>query len=366
VFHIAEASRPARPDPPTRPVLRCQRRRVVHTGGTMTPRTTAPTVASPTGGPRGPSSVPDVPHGATARRLAWPLLPPALRRAVEERLGSPVAAAESAGAGYSPGCAAVVTTADGRRVFVKAASKRAQRPFARAYAEEAARLRAMPRGLPVPGLLWSMEDDLWVVLAIEHIPGSNPARPWRADELGACLDTLEVLADALTPAPTPTVRFAEEFASMPAAWEHVRRTAPGWPHLTEAAELAAGFATATAGDTLVHTDAGEDNLVLGLSGRAYLCGWSLPVRGAAWVDTVSLLLTAHGDGVDADALLATRRLTRRVDPDHVDALLALMCGFFLERRDQPAPTTSPHLRRHQDWCAEASWAWLAERRGWTG
>jgi hypothetical protein len=88
------------------------------------------------------------------------------------------------------------------------------------------------------------------------------------------------------------------------------------------------------------------------------------VTGAPWIDTVCLLLTAYGDGVDADAVLARRALTRDVDPGHVDSLLALLCGYFLSRRDQPVPHSSPYLRRHQDWCAEASWAWLAERRGW--
>ncbi len=76
-------------------------------------------------------------------------------------------------------------------------------------------------------------------------------------------------------------------------------------------------------------------------------------------------MTAFGDGHDADAQLAKRPLTRNVSADHVDTLLALLCGYFLERRDQPTPYSSPYLRRHQDWCAEVSWAWLAERRGWT-
>ena len=54
--------------------------------------------------------------------------------------------------------------------------------------------------------------------------------------------------------------FAEEFAGFIGAWEHVRATRPDLPHLDEAAELAAGFAAATAGDTLVHTDLRDDNL----------------------------------------------------------------------------------------------------------
>ena len=47
---------------------------------------------------------------------------------VEERLGSPVVHAESQGSGFTPGFASRLTAADGARLFVKAASKQAQRP----------------------------------------------------------------------------------------------------------------------------------------------------------------------------------------------------------------------------------------------
>jgi len=318
---------------------------------------------SPTPGPRSPATLPDIPHGSTARRLDWRLLPPGVRRLVEDRLGCHVVAAESAGAGFTPGCASVLTGADGRRIFLKAASTRAQRPFAEAYAAELRMLRILPAGLPVPRLLWSHQDDSWVVLALEHLDATNPTRPWEPAQLGSCLDALEVLADAPPPASLPS--FADEFEVMAGCWDRVRRTAPGWPHLEEAARLAAGHAEVTAGGSLVHTDARDDNFLLAADGGAFLCDWNYPARGAAWVDTVCLLMTAYGDGVDADGVLARRALTRDVDPDHVDALLALLCGYFLERRDRPTPYTSPHLRRHQDWCAEVSWSWLAHRRGWS-
>jgi aminoglycoside phosphotransferase (APT) family kinase protein len=283
---------------------------------------------------------------------------------VETRLGAAVVDARSAGAGFTPGCASVLTGADGRKVFVKAASRKAQRPFAEAYAEEARQLRRLPPGLPVPRLLWSHDDDLWVVLAMQHVAGANPARPWTGDGLRRCLDTLEELGNALTPSPLRLRTFADDAADLVGCWDHVRTTAPGWPHLEEAAGLAARFATGTAGTTVVHTDARDDNFLLGTDGRAYLCDWNFAVVGAPWIDTVCLLMTAFGDGVDADGLLAERSLTRDVPADDVDALLALLCGFFLERRDQPEQRSSPFLRRHQDWCAEVSWSWLAHRRGW--
>ena len=318
-----------------------------------------------TAGPRDPATLEPVPHGHTAQRLDWLLLPPMVRRLVEDRFGTTVVDAVSTEAGFTPGCASVLTGADGRRLFLKAASKKAQRPFAAAYAEEARRLEDLPDCLDVPRVLWSHEDDLWVVLALEHVDGVNPLRPWGRSQLDRCLDALERLAEQATPAPGGLRSFAEELADLPGCWNHVRRTAPGWPHVEDAAALAARYASVTAGRTLVHTDVRDDNLLLTPDGRAYLCDWSFPVVGAAWIDTVCLLLTAYGDGVDTDAILAERALTRDVDPEHVDVLLALLCGYYLEHRHQQAPYSSPFLRRHQSWCAEVGWAWLSRRRGWT-
>jgi hypothetical protein len=287
-----------------------------------------------------------------------------LRSLIAQRLGSPVVSAESAGAGFTPGFASVLTCEDGSRHFVKAASKKAQRVFADCYREEARKLRALPSGLPVPRLLWSHEDDLWVVHELEYVEGANPARPWRRSDLDACLDSLEVLADKLTPPPLRLDTFADDFAACLSGWDHMRRVAPELPHLEEAAALAARFEEATAGDTLVHTDGRDDNFLVA-GDRAMLCDWNWPVVGARWIDTVVLLIAAHGDGLDADAILAERRLTRDVDPEHVDAFLALIAGYFFERRDDPVPSSSPYLRLHQDWYAEATWSWLGKRRGWS-
>jgi hypothetical protein len=318
--------------------------------------------------PQHPSAVAQVPHGRTARRIDWGLLPPALRRTVETRLGSRVAQARSAGAGYTAGFASLLVGENGTRMFVKAASKKAQRTAADAYRDEIRKLRLLPPGLPTTRLLWSHEDDLWVALGLKYVDGANPARPWDPAQLEACLDTLERLAEALTPAP-PAMKLRpitaeEEFGAMLGGWDYVRHQLPGWPHLEEAAALAARHAEALAGDSLVHTDARDDNFLVTRTG-AVLCDWNWPATGPAWADTVMLLVSVAGDGLDADALLARRRLTRDVDPEHVDVLLALLCGYFLQARDRPSPSASPFVRIHQDWYAHASWDWLARRRGWS-
>ena len=305
------------------------------------------------------------PSGATARRLEWQFLPRAVREEVEERCGSPVVAAASQGAGFTPGFASVLSCADGSRHFVKAASVKAQRMFADSYREEARKLGLLPEGVPAPRLQWVIDED-WVVLGIEYVEAHNPPRPWRAGDLDACLDACERIADALTPAPEELAAdtFAEELAGWPAYWEHVRATQPGLPHVEEAAALAARFGEVTAGDTVVHCDARDDNFLIDPDGRAWLCDWNWPVRGAAWLDSFLTLIGPRGDGLDVESVIAARPLLREVPPEHLDIVLALLVGYFLRQRDEPVPPTSPHIREHQSWQGEVCWAWLCERRGW--
>jgi hypothetical protein len=305
-----------------------------------------------------------IPHGRTARRLEWAHLPPAVRSLIEQRCGSAVVEAVSQGGGFTPGFASVLTCADGSRHFVKAASTVAQRMFADSYREEARKLRALPESVPAPRLLWSVDDD-WVVLGLEHIEARAPRRPWRVDELAHCLDALEVAAEQLTPAPEDLELdpIAEELARWPAFWDDVR-AGHDLPHADEAAALAASFAEVLGGDTVVHTDVRDDNVLLTTDGRALFCDWNWPVVGADWLDSLILLIGPRGDGVDVEAVIAARRLLRDVPPDHIDRLLALVCGYFLRSAADPVPPTSPHIREAQRWQGEVVWAWLCERRGW--
>jgi aminoglycoside phosphotransferase (APT) family kinase protein len=304
------------------------------------------------------------PHGRTARRLEWPHLPPVVRGLIEERCGSPVVTAESQGGGFTPGFASVLTCADGSRHFVKAASTAAQRMFAQSYRVEAQKLTALPETVPAPRLLWSQDGD-WVVLGLEYVESSAPKRPWRRAELDACLDALETVAEQLTPVPDGLSLdpIEEELAAWPALWDEVRLT-HDLPRADEAAALAASFAEAVGGETVVHTDIRDDNVLVTADGRALFCDWNWPVVGADWLDSLILLIGPRGDGVDVDAVLAERRLLRDVPPDDVDRVLAFLCGYFLKSAGDPVPPTSPHLRQAQRWQGEVVWDWLSERRGW--
>ncbi len=306
-----------------------------------------------------------VPAGSTARRLEWQFLPTNLRAYIERKCGSRVVSAASQNAGFTPGFASVLTCEDGTRHFVKAASVKAQAAFAASYREEARKLATLPDGVAAPQLLWSLDDD-WVVLGLEYVEGHNPARPWSQADLESCLDAIAVHHDALTP-PPPRMdldTFADEFADLPGYWDHVRATQPDLPHLEDAADLAAGFAEVTSGDSVVHTDLRDDNFLIDAAGRVWMCDWNWPVVGAAWLDAVFMLLGPRGDGLDVDAVLERRTELQSVPPEHIDRVLALLTGYFLRQRDEPVPTASPYLRQHQSWYADVCWRWLAERRGW--
>jgi len=309
-------------------------------------------------------TLPPIPHGRTARRLEWSHLPRPVRALVEERCGAPVVEATSQGGGFTPGFASVLVCEDGSRHFVKAASTVAQRIFAESYREEARKLSALPETVPAPRLQW-LEDGDWVILGLEYVEARAPGRPWRPDELDLALDALEAVADELTPVPESLdlEPITVELGDWPGLWETVRdRDVRG--HAGEAAALAEGFAEVAGGETVVHTDVRDDNVLLTPDGRALFCDWNWPVVGADWLDSLILLISPRGDGVDVERVVVERRLLRDVPPDHVDRVLALLAGYLLSHADDPVPPTSPHLRAAQRWQGEAVWDWLCERRGW--
>ena len=246
---------------------------------------------------------------------------------------------------------------------------RAQRMFAAAYREEARKLALLPPEVPAPALGWVIDDE-WVVLGIDHLDGHHPARPWRATDLDACLDSLEVVAAALTPAPEGLVdtEVADDLAPFLEMWETVRADPPDLPllvqHLDEAVALAHGYAAVVVGDTVVHSDLRDDNVLVDGDGRAWFCDWNWPVRGAAWLDSLLMLIGPRGDGLDVDRVIAARPLLRDVPADDLDAVIALVTGYFLKSSADPVPPTSPFMRVHQRWQGEVCWEWLCERRGW--
>lgn len=302
-----------------------------------------------------------IPLGRTALRLDWVHLPPLIRQVVETRLGAAVVGSDSQTAGFTPGFASVLTCADGARHFVKAASVKAQRVFAAAYREEARVLRTLPPSVPAPRLQWVHDADDWVVLGIEYVEGRAPLRPWTDGDLAACSAMLVSAAADLTPAPgLGPATWEDELAPWPDYWKDYRHL----PHAEDLRALAKAGLTAGSGTTLVHSDVRDDNLLIGADGRVWLCDWNWPVRGAAWLDSLLLLIGPRGDGLDVEGHIASHPLLAAVEPADVDAVLALVLGYFQKAADDPVPATSPYIRLAQAWQRDVITDWLTERRGW--
>ncbi|HET6166850.1 MAG TPA: hypothetical protein VFE07_08480 [Marmoricola sp.] len=313
--------------------------------------------------PVGTAGVPAVPHGHTASRLEWRFLPKEVRALVEDELGSPVVAAESRSSGFTPGFASVLTGENGAQVFVKAANKVAQAGVARDYDQEIRKVIALGDAVPAPRLHWYSREDSWVLLGYEAVACRQPRRPWRPADLTRALDLADEIARPveLVPAELAVVPLVEDLPQLVNGWEVVD---PDWPHRDESAALAASLVSLPA-DHLVHADLRDDNILLADDGRTLACDWNWPALGTPWQDSIDLLISAHGDGVDTEAVLRDREQLAVVDPDHVDAWLAGVTGFMLAASQRPVPPTSPYLRIHNRWTAEAAWSWLARRRGWT-
>ena len=90
---------------------------------------------------------------AAGSRLPWDRVPAPVRAAVERALGSAVVAARDCPGGFSPGSAARLRLADGRRVFAKAVGREPNPVTPQLHRREAAATAALPPGAPAPRLL---------------------------------------------------------------------------------------------------------------------------------------------------------------------------------------------------------------------
>ena len=308
-------------------------------------------------------------------------MPQRIRAAIEAHLGSPVVDAVTQPGGFSPGVAARLLTADGRRVFAKAVGPEPNPHSAGMHRREVAIAAALPRSAPVSRLLWSYDegekrgagDGGWVALLFEDIAGWQPAQPWQPAELDRVCAALVALSDALTPSPLPAglVKRADEGQFFRAGWWAQLRDNPPdrldpWSarHRDALSALEAGAVVAARGETLLHHDLRADNLLL-TAERVIVVDWPHAEIGAAWIDLVFFAPSvAMQGGPPPEALLARHPAALVAVPAAVNAVIAAMAGYFTWSGFQPPPPGLPTLRPFQAAQGEVSRRWLAERTGW--
>jgi hypothetical protein len=313
-----------------------------------------------------------IPVRATSRRPAWDDLPADVRAYVEEQLADRVVSAQSAGTGFTPGFASRLDLASGGSVFVKAASSVDDLThgwgLSSAYREEVRKLAALPADVGAPRLLWSSDTEIgrdqWLVAAYENVDGRPPRRPWRRDELDRVLAKLVEVAPRLRPPPAEldleTIQVALVDDAQ-ARLEAIRDDVPDRDRLDTISRLCESAGDHLAGDTLVHMDLRDDNVLLDGAGGVWFVDWNFPAVGAPWVDLLCILLSTRGDGIDVEEILRTNPLTRDVDPGAIDTLLGVLWPFWADEVSRPVPASSPHLRAHQRWYLDVTAGWLIER-----
>lgn len=307
---------------------------------------------------------------ARGSRRRWAEIAAPLRARIEADLGSPVAEAVSQDSGFSPGVAARLRLADGRRVFAKAVDWHTNEHSPVMHRTEAIVSTGLSAFAPVPELLASYDEEGWTALVFADVDGHHPAMPWRADELDRVLATLAELAESLTPSPSAAKSTEEKFRRTFTGWRRLAaepddRLDP-WAlrNLDRLAELESGWPAAAAGNTLLHGDLRADNLLL-TADRVVLVDWPHACVGAAWIDLLGLLPSVRMQGgPEPEPVFLAHPVGARADPDAVNAVLAGLAGYFARSALQPAPPGLPTLRAFQHGQAVPALAWLRQRLGW--
>lgn len=308
------------------------------------------------------------PSAVGGSRVQWEQIPETVRAGIEDRLGSRVVSAASQPGGFSPGSADRVVLADGRRAFVKAVGTEVNPDSPAIHRQEIVVTTALPDAGFAPRLLGSYDDGTWVALAFDDVDGRSPRMPWTDEDLTRCLTALAEMAERLSPSPLPDVpRLVDAVASGFSRWDTLLEDVPAdldpWAvaRLPELAALGRTSLDVMDGDALVHSDVRADNLLL-TADRVVVVDWPWASRGAAWVDSLTLVLNAavFGDH-DPEGLLARTPVLAAVDPDAVTATVAGLAGYFSWQGRQPARPEMPTIRAFQLAQADSCLRWLRVR-----
>ncbi|WP_144711310.1 phosphotransferase [Curtobacterium pusillum] len=312
-------------------------------------------------------------------RTTWTDVPTTLRNDIETLLGGAVLHAASQAGGYSPGGADRVTTATGRRAFVKTLSRSRNADGFALHEQEAHVVAQLPPTVraprPIGTLRETVDGDDWIALVFEDVDGGHPGAAGDGSDVTAVLDALDTLPLA-TGRLAELPRVADELADEFGAWD--RMLAEGLPatvpaHVAAAASkfgrAARNAAALIDGEHLAHVDCRADNLLVDADGLVWVVDWPWASVGAHWLDPLTHLLDVlvRGEDADVERHLAEHPVFAGLSADTVDAVLAALAalaGTFLEKGARPAVPNMPTLRDFQRLEGVTAAEWLLRR--WDG
>jgi aminoglycoside phosphotransferase len=292
---------------------------------------------------------------AAGVRLPYYELPSAVQAWVERELGSVVTSASTQQGGFSPGTAARLVTASGRRAFVKAVGTSRNPKTPDLFRQEITAMQAIGP-LPMAPELYAVYDDGdWVGMLFEDIEGRLPPHPWEQADADRVLEALTELTDVLDPSPWPdapviAVR-SHDFLSR---WENVLAdglAVPSWVAPEAFAELArTGIRALAEGKALAHYDLRADNIIL-TDERVVFIDWAHPGLAPRWTDTVILHAEMRG----------SVRLPELPDDQAITGFIAAVAGGLWWGAAQPAPPGLPTIRKWQRASALRHLDWVRDR-----
>jgi aminoglycoside phosphotransferase (APT) family kinase protein len=304
--------------------------------------------------------------GVGGNRIDWAQLPDTVRKSIEVAVGSTVVDAASQQGGFSPGLAARLRLADGRRVFAKAVSGI---PYVvRFYRREADIAGRLPATVAAPRMLWSGGGDDWTALVFEDVDGFTPPLPWRPADWRRVHDAVVALAADLTPSPVDLPQLGAD-PDLFSGWRALAADPvlaaelDPWArdNVDRLAALETDWPAAAAGEALIHNDLRADNILLA-GERVLFVDWPHAAVGAPWVNLLGMLPSvAMQGGPDPADVWRASPLAAGADPAAVDSVLAALTGFFVHSSLLPAPAELPTLRRFQRLQGEPALAWLRSR-----
>jgi aminoglycoside phosphotransferase (APT) family kinase protein len=198
--------------------------------------------------------------------------------------------------------------------------------------------------------------------------------PWVPEELDRVLTCLVGLTDALTPSPLTVVQAAraECWGVVTGSWwaklgneQHDRLDEWTRRYLDALIGIEANAAAAVAGETLLHLDLRDDNLLL-TPDRVVVLDWTHARIGAPWLDVVLLAPSvAMQGGPDPESLIVRHPAARAADPEAVTAAVAAIAGSLTYGGMQTPPPGLPTLPAFMEAQGVEARRWLQARTGWT-
>ncbi len=294
-----------------------------------------------------------------------------------EQLGGPVVVAIDRVGGFSPGCAAVVRTADGASAFCKAVGSVPNPLSLLLYQRERDRLARLPDhpALPKPlaGADLQLAGSTWTVTLLPALPGESPAHPWTEPAAWLVFDRLGELQTAFAAAGPSALAGESSLPAFFGRWPsvlddpHDPWSSDPWVrvHGDRLHELDAEVQGAVAGSLPAHTDLRADNVLVGGAGAApgsevWFVDWAEAQNAASWVDPAILACDlvmsradlGQGGTMDVARFLRTHPTTAALDHHLIRSLMLALAGALHRLSRRPAQPGLPTIRDWQARCGE--------------